>query len=76
MKSIFFLVAVFFRTSIAADTFNYGETQGTDYGLKDWDQVSCGDLETCVSKKDVNLHDIEKCFFHGLFFFMYKTLKN
>ena len=68
MKSIFFLVAVFFRTSIAADTFNYGETQGTDYGLKDWDQVSCCDLETCVSKKDVNLLDREKCLFMVCFF--------
>ena len=51
MKLIFFFAAVVFRTALAADTFNYGETHGTDYGLKDWDQVSCGDLETCVSKR-------------------------
>ena len=31
------------------DLFNYRETDGNDYGPEDWDQVTCDDLEQCVS---------------------------
>lgn len=33
----------------AADDFNYRETNGRDYGPKDWDEVSCNNLSGCVS---------------------------
>jgi hypothetical protein len=33
------------------DTFNYRSTSGRDYGPNDWDEVSCNNLATCVSKE-------------------------
>ena len=30
------------------DLFNYRGTDGNDYGPRDWDQVQCDDLESCV----------------------------
>lgn len=30
------------------DLFNYGSTNGRNFGPEDWDQVACDDLETCV----------------------------
>lgn len=37
---------------LAEDTFNYRETSEDSYGPSDWDQVDCGDLETCVSREN------------------------
>jgi hypothetical protein len=33
----------------SADLFNYGGTSGVDYGPEDWDEVSCNNVNTCVS---------------------------
>ena len=32
------------------DLFNYRETDDNDYGPEDWDQVTCDDVEICVSQ--------------------------
>lgn len=34
------------------DKFNYGSTQGRDYGPRDWDEVSCNNLDTCPGWPD------------------------
>jgi hypothetical protein len=47
-----FLAAVlgFSETTTAQqDTFNYQATSGRNYGPSDWNDVSCNDLDTCVS---------------------------
>ena len=36
-------------SGVNADSFNYRSTKGDDYGPADWNKVSCGNLETCVS---------------------------
>ena len=41
-------------TSNNIDQFNYGETKTDsrgrkDFGVKDWDRISCDDHERCVS---------------------------
>jgi len=36
-------------SGVNADSFNYRFTKGDDYGPADWNKVSCGNLETCVS---------------------------
>ena len=33
----------------SADIFNYDQTSSRDYGPEDWDEVSCNNLNTCVS---------------------------
>lgn len=32
-----------------SDRFNYGDTDGKDFGLEDWNKVSCDDPTKCVS---------------------------
>jgi hypothetical protein len=44
-----FLLAACMKSAEGEDDFNYRETQGRDYGPNDWDEVSCDNLETCVS---------------------------
>ena len=36
------------------DLFNYGSTDGSNFGPEDWDQVACDDLATCVSCSQCN----------------------
>lgn len=32
------------------DRFNYGATNGRDFGLEDWNQVQCDEPGQCVSE--------------------------
>jgi hypothetical protein len=50
-KMMSILVAFFLTTSLVkSDTFNYDSTHGTNYGPKEWNQIECSDVATCVRK--------------------------
>ena len=48
-KSTALLVLFLHDFALAVDIFNYDRTSGTNYGPADWDEVSCSNLDTCVS---------------------------
>jgi hypothetical protein len=46
------IVAAVFTTTAHAnnsDRFSYRETDGKDFGLDDWNKISCDDPTVCVS---------------------------
>jgi hypothetical protein len=50
MKVLFLLAALPLSSwGQNTDLFNYRETDGNDYGPRDWEEVECDDLDECVS---------------------------
>ena len=53
MKALLFAVALPLTWGYNDDLFNYRGTdeEGRDFGPRDWEEVDCDDLETCVSSE-------------------------
>ena len=51
MRLLLVVSFLFFRSAYSRndDLFNYGNTNGRDFGPEDWDQVTCDDVTECVS---------------------------
>ena len=50
-------------SGVSADSFNYHYTSGDEYGPADWKKVSCGNLETCVSKFAISKWNPRRSYF-------------
>jgi hypothetical protein len=49
LAAFLLLATISIRPTQAGDLFNYRETDGIDFGPSDWNEVSCNDVNQCVS---------------------------